>query len=193
MNIQELTQYINIGIFVFVGFFALIGFLRGTYKSVYYLIATAIVFVGAYLFMGVYIKAMLSFNMQPFNLSVSGVEVKTLNQFIPDFISMQVPNAASLMEQDTMVKELVFSLTTMLIKFVYLIVIVILSITLFKLFTDIFWWIIFKPKKKKGEKRKKKTFVSRLGGAGIGTLKGAFYLLLLCFPLAGVVSIIIGC
>lgn len=188
MSVQELLQYFNIGVIVFVAFFALVGFIRGTYKSLFYLIATVIIFVGGYFFMGTAVNLIANLNLGSFNLSFFDIDFISVNQFVPAVLTNRMPGLADLITGETMARELVVSFTNLVIKLVYFIVLTVLAFTIFKIIVDILWFF-FKPKKRKGQKRKKKTLLSRFGGAGIGTIKGAFYLLLICFPIAGLASI----
>ncbi|MFA6627872.1 MAG: hypothetical protein WCT17_05015, partial [Bacilli bacterium] len=184
-----LLQYFNYGIIAFVAFFAIIGFFRGTYKSIFYLIATTIILVGGWFVMDTASVALLNFDLTSYNLILMEVPVTSLNQFVHDIAVSNFPGITGLLTQDTYVASLVSGLLVMVVRLVYFIGIVVISFTIFKLFTDILW-LFFKPKKRNSYgKKKRKSFLSRLGGFGIGAVKGALYLLLLCFPLAGIASI----
>lgn len=187
LPMEDLLLYVNIGFIAFILIFALIGFMRGTYKSVYYLIVTVIVFGGGWLFRDAITKWLANFNLQFLNLNIQGVNLVTINQFVPEVLSNSIAGTSTLMETDTMFKALVFGLVQMVLKFVFFIALTILAFTVFKLIADILWLFI-RPKKKKG-KKVKKTIGSRFGGMGIGAAKGVFYMLLILFPLAGIASI----
>ena len=69
-TVQDFILYFNIAIIAIMVLFALIGMLRGTYKSVYYLIATLIVFVGGWLLSYTICNWMLDFDLSSFNRSI---------------------------------------------------------------------------------------------------------------------------
>lgn len=187
-NSQELLQYFNIGIICIITLFAIIGFIRGTRKSIFYFIATLIIFGLGWLLMKPASSFLMDFNLSSFGFNIEGVEITSLNDSISELIKTLYPEASTLMEEDTTVKGLVYSLSTMVIKLVYFIVLIVLAFTIFKVLTDIFW-LVFKPKKKKGFIKKGKSIGNRMIGFGIGGFKGLFYTLLICFPLAGIASI----
>ena len=87
--------------------------------------------------------------------------------------------------------SLVYGLVQLAFRIAMFLVSLVLSFTLYKIILDIVWLCI-RPRKRmiKGKKRRpKKGFKSRLGGFGIGALKGAMYLLLIVFLVGGIVSI----
>ncbi|MFA7367500.1 MAG: CvpA family protein, partial [Bacilli bacterium] len=185
---EELVLYFNIGALVFVLFFALIGYFRGFKKTLFYFVATVIIFVGGWFIKDIVVNFIRSYNLSSFNLTIADVQLQSLNQFIPDFIVSMFPQIGDAMTEETMIKELVFGLTNMFLRIVFIIILIIFAFTVFKLLVDVLW-LIFKPKRKKGVKKRKKSLGNRMGGAGLNALKGAFYLLLILFPIGGIVSI----
>ena len=186
---EQLLQYFNIGFIAFICFFALIGFIRGTYKSAYYLIVTLVVFVGGWLVSAPVSNWMMNYDLSTRNWSLMGIELTTLKGFVEALVSSKIAGSAALMTTDTMFSELVIALTYMATRLAFFIILVVLSFTIFKLIADIVWLFI-KPSKAKDKKgRKKKTLPSRLGGMGIGAVKGALYMLLLILPIAGIASV----
>lgn len=191
IEVDILIQYFNYAFIATVAFYALIGFFRGTYKSLYYLIATFVIFFGGWLARGPIINFLSTYDLSKLNISLEGVPLKNLNQFVEDMIKVKFPESNTLMVQDTLFREFIFGVVTMVLQFVYFLLLVVLAFTVFKFIFDIIWFII-KPRKKivVGKKVKpKKGFISRLGGMGLGAVKGAFYSLLIFFPIAGIASI----
>ncbi len=190
---DDLLMYINIFAIAFVGIFAFIGFIRGFRKSLFYFIATAIIFTIGWVTLDIASDALKTyefvrtFNLESFNIKLSGIQIKSLEEFIYGYILNAYPQAEDLLANDTLAKTALIGLVDMVVKLLFWLVLIILSFTVFKLLTDVLW-MVFKPKRKKGEKRKK-TIGSRFGGAGLGSAKGLVYLLLLLFPIGGIASL----
>ena len=182
MSNDDLLMYINIFAIAFVGIFAFIGFIRGFRKSLFYFIATAIIFTIGWVTLDIASDALKTyefvrtFNLESFNIKLSGIQIKSLEEFIYGYILNAYPQAEDLLANDTLAKTALIGLVDMVVKLVFWLVLIVLSFTVFKLLTDVLW-MVFKPKRKKGEKRKK-TIASRFGGAGLGSAKGLVYLLL---------------
>ena len=68
-TIQDFIMYFNIAVLAIMALFAIIGFLRGTFKSVYYMIATLIIFVGGWLIADTICNILLDIDLSTFNLS----------------------------------------------------------------------------------------------------------------------------
>ncbi|HEY8444939.1 MAG TPA: hypothetical protein VIK94_02290, partial [Bacilli bacterium] len=188
---EQIIQYMN---YLFIGnvaLYAFIGFIRGTYKSLYYLIATVLIFFGGWLAMGPVLNWARGYDLSSYNLVLNDIPFTNINKYVEEVVITQFPQANTLITTDTLLREFLFSLVTMVLQLVYLIVLTILAFTVFKGLFDIIWLII-KPRKQivDGKKVKpKKGFLSRLGGMGIGAVKGALYSLLFFVPLAGISSI----
>lgn len=193
---EEILKYFDIAILVIIGFFALIGFFRGTKKSLFYMICTLIIFVGGWLLMGAFYNLLLDFDLSSFNIgpiSISGkdYELNTCREFLTNVVTDVVFGGNAV--DDSVTLAFVLGVVGLAVKLVYFILLIILSFTLFKILSDIIW-LFFKPKKKldprTGKKRRAKpSAMSRFGGAGIGAVKGLIYALLICFLIAGVSSI----
>ena len=195
-TVQDFILYFNIAIIAIMVLFALIGMLRGTYKSVYYMIATLIVFVGGWLLSYTICNWMLDFDLSSLNRSIpigEGDEQvvfqlttirETLTEALQHFVF------GDNLPEDSLVLNTLFAFIVMILRIVYFLILVILSFTVFKLIFDIIWLIIKPKKKDKNGKRKKPSALSRLGGFGIGAVKGLMYTLLICFLFAGLASIV---
>lgn len=193
-----ITQYLNYAAIAVVVLFGLFGFIRGTKKSIYYLIATAIVFVGGWLVMGKAADFLLKFDISSVGVDInsiasgSGVDfgnAKSLAEIIYNAIVSSAPQLEPVLAMgDSQTEQLVFGLIGMFVKLIYFILLIVLSITIFKWIFDIIWAIFLRPRKKNGRKPKK-SFLSRLIGFAIGGAKGFAYTLLIFFLVAGITSI----
>ena len=125
MPIQDLLMYFNLGIIAIVVLFAFIGYIRGTYKSIYYLIVTIIVFVGGWFVMGPVTSWMLDLNLEARNIEIGGIQLTTIREFVPNYLSTMVAGSESLMAEDMMFSNLVFALVEMILRLVFFIVLII--------------------------------------------------------------------
>ena len=195
-TVQDFILYFNIAIIAIMVLFALIGMLRGTYKSVYYMIATLIVFVGGWLLSYTICNWMLDFDLSSFNRSIPVGEgddqvvfqLTTIRETLTDALKYYV--FGENLPEDSLVLNTLFAFIVMILRIVYFLILVILSFTVFKIIFDLIWLIVKPRKKDKNGKRKKPSALSRLGGFGIGAVKGLMYTLLICFLFAGLASIV---
>ena len=190
-TIQDFIMYFNIAVLAIMALFAIIGFLRGTFKSVYYMIATLIIFVGGWLIADKVCNILLDIDLSTFNLSfdVGGTtyNLTTAREMLTEVIKDQLFGGT--IPEDSLVVATVFALIIMIVRIIYFIIIIILSFTVFKILFDIIWLIIKPRRRNKEGKKVKPGMVSRLGGLGIGAVKGLMYTLLMCFLFAGTASI----
>ena len=195
-TVQDFILYFNIAIIAIMVLFALIGMLRGTYKSVYYMIATLIVFVGGWLLSYTICNWMLDFDLSSFNQTITIGEGE--NQVVFQLTTIRETLTEALqhfvfgdnLPEDSLVLNTLFAFIVMILRIVYFLILVVLSFTVFKLIFDLIWLIVKPRKKDKNGKRKKPSALSRLGGFGIGAVKGLMYTLLICFLFAGLASIV---
>ena len=182
---ELILQYFDLVILGIVLLCALVGFIRGTYKSTYYFIVTLVIFLVSWFLFDPIAKAILNFDMSSFNISIDGTKLTTLKEYVFNLISTNSPDFAWIVENGSYSSALVVDVLTMAIRLVLLILTIILSFTLYRIISGIIWLIV-RPKK---SKRKKKKIGSRFGGMGIGALKGLGYSLLLVFIIAGISSV----
>ena len=183
----EIIQYINIAFLVCVALRALIGFLRGTRKSIFYLIATLIVYVGGWLAMGPIVRTIMDYDISSYYtvsipIGEETFQLITIRQFLTELLTTYVFVGADI--SNSVALGLVLGVGELVVRVVYFLVLVLLSDTIFKIIFDIIWLIV-RPKGKR-----KKGFLSRLGGFGIGAVKAAFLLLLVFFGIAGLASMV---
>lgn len=171
---------------------ALIGFIQGLYKSVFYMLFTMLILIGGYFLIPVISNKLLDANLSFLNNALSGtleVEVTTLRETIPAFLINKFPDMAHLFAAGTDTMALIFGVVKLAITLVLFLLLLVLNMTLFKLIGFLIWLII-KPRMKKSEKlmgmKKRKL---RLFGAITGGIRGFFILLIVAIPFAGVFSI----
>ena len=184
---EEIIQYINIGFLVCIALRAFIGFLRGTRKSIFYLIATLIVYVGGWLAMGPIVRTVMDFDISSVrNVTIpigdNEFTIVTIRQFMTELLTTYVFVGADI--SNSVALGLVLGVGELVVRVVYFFILVLFSDTVFKIIFDIIWLIV-RPKGKR-----KKGFLSRLGGLGIGAVKAAFLLLLVFFGVAGLASMV---
>ena len=188
---DEIILYFNIAILAVIALFALIGFIRGTRKSIYYMIATLIVLVGGWFLADTICNILLDIDLssmgQTFPVGEEEYELTTIRELMTNVVRDQVFGGT--MPEDSLILETVFAVIIMALRIIYFFALILLSFTLFKLIFDIIWLIIRPKKRKKDGTKRKLSFGSRVGGLGIGAAKGLIYALLLCFMIAGVTSI----
>lgn len=186
---DDIIKYINIGVVAILALCFLIGFARATKKSVFYLIATVVFVGGGILLSNVICDGLLSMDLSSYNINIPiGEETITFTTAKDTVIEiLKVTLFGDIEVETTVAYNLLLGIVHMIFRVVWTIIVIVLSFTLFKLISDIVW-LFFKPKKKDRKKIKISIF-SRLGGAGIGLLKGLAYVLLLFFIVAGVASV----
>lgn len=191
----SITLILNIVFLVIVLLCGLIGFIRGTLKSGYFMVATLLVFIIGFLLMAPISGSLVNINLSSFNLVIDGIVVETPMQFIQTLVDREYAEYAFLFEDGSQSLDLIKGAIGMAIKIVYSLLLVIGSFTIFYLIFGIVWLCTKKPIRKlfnknyNNEFKYRVNFTSRLGGFGIGVLKGLFYSLLIGSILAGVASI----
>lgn len=193
---DEVILGLNIVFFTLVIYSILLGFFRGTKKSVYYLIVTLIVLGGGLLFSGVICNALMGIDLSSLQFSFEMGDktylLTTPKETIELILREQIFSGGS---SSTITASLIYGLIETIFRLIWFIVLVILSLTLFGWISGIIWLFI-RPKKKmiKGKKRRPKPKMgSRFGGAGIGLAKGLAFSLLLFFIFAGIASVAQTC
>lgn len=193
INAQNVALAFTLVFLVFVLFNGLVGFARGARKSIFYLIVSAVVFGLGFGLMTIAISAILGLPMGKWfggivkSFYPAVTEASTAEDIILGAITENAPQIADAVEQGSVTASFVMGLVAFVVKLLYIVIIIVLAFTLFKLIADIIWLII-RPKKKDGVKPKK-SFGGRMIGLGIGAFKGAVYSLLVFALIAGVASV----
>ncbi len=189
IEVSTILQYFNFFVIGMVVFGALIGFLRGTIKSTYFMIMTLVIFIGGWLLMNPIIDGMMKMNLSALNLSPFGIELENPTQFLSDYVSSQYADYGWMLNAESYSYAFLISIIAMVLRVVYIFGLIGISFSLFYLISGLLW-LFFRPKKNKVTgKRKKPSIWSRLGGMGIGAAKGLLYTLFFSFILAGLASV----
>ena len=193
INAQNVALAFTIVFLIFVVLNGFLGFLRGSKKSIFYLIVTAVVFGLGFGLMLIAISALMKMPVGKWlaplvsNVYPEITATSSMEDIVLGIITNQFPQFAQAVQEGSVTASFVLGIVAFAVKLVYIIALLILAFTLFKLIADIIWLII-RPKKKDGV-RPKKTFGGRMIGFGIGAFKGAVYSLLIFTLIAGVASI----
>ena len=168
------------------------GFLRGRRKSIFYLIMSLIIFGVGFALMNPIINFTLKSQMASMASEISSLTGYSLSgdqtyaEGVMVIIKSVLPEEiGAYISLDSSLGAIIYGLLGFVMKIVYIIVLIVLAFTVYKLFIDILWLIV-RPRKKS---KRRKTFGSRMGGFFIGAIKGACYSLLLFGLIAGIVSI----
>ena len=197
---SDIIQYLN---YVFLGIIALcalVGFMRGTLKSGYYMVVSLIIFILGFIFMGPIVNSLMYMDISFMNnVMTSEVPIETPMQYVSQMILESNPDYAFLFTEGSYSLTLVEGIVGFVIGIVYFILLIILSFTVLKIISGIIWLIVRNPlrkklakpsgQKKNGKPKYKKNIVSRSIGLGIGAVKGLLYTLLIGFIFAGLASV----
>ncbi|MDG0887796.1 beta strand repeat-containing protein [Paracholeplasma manati] len=192
----EMLQYLNYAALGVIGLAMFWGFIQGFYKSTFFLIWTVgILVVGFFtipMLAGMVMKVDLSAYLASVPIPIEGLVITNIQDTAINYLIDMQSNLANVLVEGSDALALVVGVIQMAVSLVLFILLFILNATVFK-FVGWIIWMIIKPKKRDSNGRKKrKTFVSRLGGAGIGALRGAFSVLLISLPFAALVSLSSG-
>ncbi|MCU0104637.1 CvpA family protein [Acholeplasma vituli] len=189
----EMLQYLNYGALGIIGLAMFWGFIQGFYKSTFFFIWTVGILVAGFFLIPIAASLMmdLDISMAAQYVTLEGVTFTTVKETMVNYIVSFQPNLANVLVEGSDAMALVLGVAQLAISLVLFIVLFILNLTIFK-FVGWIIWLIIKPKRGKDGKKRKKTFVSRLLGAGVGGLRGAFSVLLIALPFAALVSLSSG-
>lgn len=195
-SVEQIIQYVNYGLLAIIILCALIGFIRGTLKSGYYFLTTIISLIIGLLFLGPISNTLLNVNIAKFNIVINGIQIETPMQFLTDYINKNYTNYQFLLQENSYSLELLQGVVKLVFSLICYVLLLIAMVTIFYLIFGIIWKIfkktfrkIFNKKQESGSKYHI-SFLSRLGGLGIGATKGLIYLLLVGIIFAGVSSIV---
>ncbi len=181
--IGQASNILSVAFIVIIILSALVGLIKGMKKSIFQLIFSVFFFILAILIIPFIAEAIMNKDIssyeQYFPAELQG-NVTTIKGTISYFLVDNFPEQAVLFTPGAETLEIVYGVVKLVLIIVLFLVYVILSFTLLKLITLIFWQFA-KPK----EKEKKQ----RLLGALVGGLRGLLTVLLIAVPLAGLSSI----
>ena len=197
---SDIIQYLNYFFLGIIALCALVGFVRGTLKSGYYMVVSLLIFILGFIFMRPIVNSLMYMDISFMNEVISSeVTIETPMQYVSQMILESNPDYAFLFTEGSYSLTLVEGLVGLVLGIVYFILLIILSFTVFKIISGIVWLIVRKPlrkklakpsgQKKNGKPKYKKNIVSRSIGLGIGAVKGLLYTLLIGFIFAGLASV----
>ena len=188
IDVNQIALYMNIAFAALVGLFAFIGFIRGTFKSIFFFAFTLVILIGGWLMMPTLTNLVLGYDFSFLNLNFNGVTITKFDESINQIINSFFPTFGTLMEQSPDFAFLFNGLIGMIVRIVIFVSIVFLAFSSVGGVVAFILWLLVRPRKKNGRRRKKSIF-SRLGGMAVGGLKGALLFFVISFPLAGIASI----
>ena len=187
VSIPDIIQYTNYAFIAILVLGALIGFGRGMFKSIYYLVIfVAMALLSWFVIAPAIINSLLDWEL---NRNLFGVYVTSLRESMPQIMGAINEDYAVLMEEGTETYTLVLGVVTMIVKIGFTISMIILTMTGLKLIFGLIYLIIAPRSKDKNGNKVKKTFGSRFGGMIIGTVHAFLLLLLLSIPISGISQI----
>ncbi len=192
----EMLQYLNYAALGVIGLAVFWGFIQGFYKSTFFLIWTVgILVVGFFtipMIAGMLLKVDLSAYLASVPIPIEGLVITNIQDTAINYIIDMQPNLANVLVEGSDALALVVGILQMAVSLVLFILLFVLNATVFKFVGWIIWMIIKPRKRDENGRKKKKTFLSRLAGAGVGGLRGAFSVLLISIPFAALVSLSSG-
>lgn len=192
----EMLQYLNYAALGVIGLAMFWGFIQGFYKSTFFFIWTVGILVAGFFVIPSIASMVMTVDISSYAsqipFTIEGLTVTTVQDTIISFLVNMQPNLANVLVEGSDALALVLGVVQMAVSLVLFIVLFILNATVFK-FVGWIIWMIIKPRRRGADgRRKKKTFISRLLGAGVGGLRGAFSILLISIPFAALVSLSSG-
>lgn len=192
----EMLQYLNYAALGVIGLAMFWGFIQGFYKSTFFFIWTVGILVAGFFVIPTIASMVMTVDISSYAsqipFTIEGLTVTTVQDTIISFLVNMQPNLANVLVEGSDALALVLGVVQMAVSLVLFIVLFILNATVFK-FVGWIIWMIIKPRRRGADgRRKKKTFISRLLGAGVGGLRGAFSILLISIPFAALVSLSSG-
>ena len=210
MNItpSDIVMYVNIFGIAIIAIGFIIGLIRGTFKATYRIVISLVIIVGLWFLVPTIFAWLLDANIGSLtsNFGVTEVNGYTITT-MRDLLEFATKALLGLIEQDggtwttytgdivvteTQTYALLYGLFEMVFRVLFILIVIILNWTVFRVLFGIIYLII-KPKKKEikdGKKRKAKPKgLSRLGGGLIGAFNAVFILFIIFVPLSGLFSI----
>ncbi len=192
----EMLQYLNYAALGVIGLAMFWGFIQGFYKSTFFLIWTVgILVVGFFtipMIAGMVLQVDLSAYLATVPIPIEGLVITNIQDTAINYLIDMQPNLANVLVEGSDALALVIGILQLAVSLVLFILLFILNATVFKFIGWIIWMIIKPRKRDENGRKKRKTFLSRLAGAGVGGLRGAFSVLLISLPFAALVSLSSG-
>ena len=192
---NSIIEYANIAFMAIILLCGLVGFFRGTLKSIYFMFATLAILIFSWIFMGTMSKSIATLDVSKYGIVISGISIQSPIQFVQVIVERQYPQFNYIFTEGSQSLDLIQGVIGMGIKIIYFVILIIAMFTVYHLVAGIIWLILRKPlrrlfvKEYKISLKFRKNFKSRLGGFTVGLTKGLIYVLLVCIIWAGVASI----
>ncbi|MBW4258594.1 hypothetical protein KTG15_12995 [Methanobacterium sp. YSL] len=189
----EMLQYLNYTALGVIGLAMFWGFIQGFYKSTFFLIWTVGILVAGFFLIPVAAGLLMNvdISMASQYVTIEDLTFTTVKDTIINYLVVMQPNLANVLVEGSDTLALVLGIAQLAISLVLFVLLFVLNATVFK-FIGWIIWLIIKPKRDSEGKKRKKTFGSRILGAGVGGLRGAFSILLISLPFAALVSLSSG-
>lgn len=186
-DFNSAIQYFNIGILVTLASGALLGFLKGTFKSAYNFLVFGFLLAAGWLLSPVIVKYVMGFDISKYyELTIRSVEITSIENSFPALIDIFIPKLAGLVVPGSASYDAVSALIFMVLRIAVMILWLILMATVFKFI----FWIIYQIIRPKTIGRKNRIGIfSRFGGLLIGLLHSLLIVFLFSIPLSGLTSI----
>ena len=130
---EEIILYFNIAILAIIALFGLIGFIRGTRKSIYYMIATLIILLGGWFLSDIICNMLLDIDLSslgqtfPIGEGEDLIEypLTTIRETLTAVVRDQIFGGT--MPEDSLILETVFAVIIMVLRIVYFFALILLS------------------------------------------------------------------
>lgn len=195
ISVDQIILYANIFFIFIIVLCGLVGFIRGTLKSGYYMVATLLILLLGWILMTPLSNKIAYLDVSNLNIVLDGIMVENPMQFICTIIERDYAEYTFLVVEGSNSLSLLEGIVGVATKLIYFILLFIGLFTVYFLISLIVWLIIRKPLRRKFAREteislnKKISFKSRLGGLTIGLTKGLIYTLLIGIIFAGISTI----
>ena len=200
MNLEIFTPsfialILNILFFIFLIICFLIGFKRGYIKALYLFGITLLIIIGCWLIFPAIFRFLINeIDLSSLNLQIPiseerSITVTTVSNALAEIASLYVTPEEGQAITDTSTYALLCAIVEMPVRIVFIIIVLILNWTLFRLIFGITFRVVTPARKDKFGVKKRKSIFNRLIGGGVGVINAVFIFLIFCVPFAGVFSI----
>lgn len=181
----DFILYFNITVIAIIALGALIGFIRGAFKSIYSLIIFVGLLVLGWFLTPLIAKAIMNFDLSTiYPLQIDGVTITKLNESIPLIATAISPDLGNILVADSLAYELVYEIIFMVVRIVSFVIWLVLMATVIKIIVKIIQAIILRKKAKA-----KKSAASRFVGFFVGAVHGLVIVFIINVILSGIAAV----
>lgn len=185
MLYTDLILYFNIAVIAIIVLGALIGLIRGAFKSIYSLVIFVGLLVLGWFLTPIIAKAIMNYDLSKiYAFQIDGVTITKLNDSIALIAGSMFPDLKNVLVADSLAYELMYELIFMVLRIVSFVIWLILMATIIKVIVKIIQAIILGKKAKA-----KKSASSRLVGLIIGAVHGFAIVFIISVILSGVAAV----